>query len=299
MEEITYRIHWLAFTVHANMEDAFTLYDVIFKEIFGELEPLGHGGRGFKEIQHALLEFKIYLSPVSGNGSYFHIEIPGSACDALEWQHFQALGEYLKGNFPDKYKFTRLDFAFDHVPFSPEQIEEAIGDNNLRSLAKRETLKIHASPYAPKENGEIGTYTVELGSMTSERMITVYNKRGYTRLEFQMKDDRAQLVTCGLLSASSESLWFSIVISHLLDYVDFKAPWWNDFVSGHARAGAKISDPREITVTKIVNWLDFQVAPALSVAIDILPKDQIDNMLRRGRRRRGARYQLLLDSVQK
>jgi hypothetical protein len=60
---IKFGVHWLSFTVHASREEAFMIYDILFKSTFGDLEELGHGGRGFKEIYHSLLEFKIYLTP--------------------------------------------------------------------------------------------------------------------------------------------------------------------------------------------------------------------------------------------
>ena len=100
MEEIIYQIHWLAFTVHAPNEEAFSLYDLLFKQHFGDLEPLGHGGRGFRQILYSLLAFKIYMNPVLEGGDYFHFEIPGQACDVLPPDYFLALGEYLEGNFP-------------------------------------------------------------------------------------------------------------------------------------------------------------------------------------------------------
>ena len=99
MEEVEYKIHWLAFTVHAPNEQAFALYDLLFKEHFGELEALGHGGRGFYEIYHSLLQFKIYLNPVNNTGNYFHLEIPGQACDVLPPDYFLALGGILRRQF--------------------------------------------------------------------------------------------------------------------------------------------------------------------------------------------------------
>lgn len=291
--EIGYRVHWIAFTVHAPIDQAFLLYDLLFKEHFGDMEPLGHGGRGFKEIYHSRLEFKIYLNPV-GNKEFFHYEIPGSACDCIDWSYLVALGDLLEGNFPDQYKFTRFDFAFDNVPFTPQQVEEAIKNNDLRSLGKRETLEIHSSPFEERDNGEMGTYTVQFGSRTSERMIRVYNKRGFTRLEFQMKDRRAQLVARQVCTSTKQTTWYYIVLAHLLDYIEFKTDWWEAFVDGNERANAKVSTVKELSMSKLVQWLDKQVIPALSVAMDVLPKETIDSMIKRGRQRRGVRYNLLL-----
>jgi hypothetical protein len=179
MDDVTYQIHWLSFTVKADREDAFTLYSTLFEDLFGKIQELGNGGRGFKEIYHGLLELKIYLTP-TGNSkqTYWHIEIPGQACENIPPDRFIALEEYLAGNFGERYNYVRLDFAFDHLPFSPEDIENAIRSEQVRSLAKRETLHINASPFQPRADGTLGTYTVEFGSNQSERMITVYNSVG-------------------------------------------------------------------------------------------------------------------------
>lgn len=294
IEDIGYRVHWIAFTVHAPSDQAFIIYDLLFKEHFGALEPLGHGGRGFKEIHHSLLEFKIYTYPVMGNGDYWHYEIPGSACDVIDWDYLLGLGDLLESNFKDQYKFTRLDFAFDNVPFTPQQVEQAIRDDEIRSLGKRETLQVHASPFAAKDNGDLGTYTVEFGSRTSERMIRVYDKRGFTRLEFEMKDRRAQLVATQIFTRASTDQWYFIVLAHLLDYIEFKTDWWKEFVDKTERARATVTTPKEISMSKTVQWIEKQVAPALSVLVDVLPEATIDGIIKRGRQKRGPRYNLLL-----
>jgi DNA relaxase NicK len=299
MTEIEYRIHWLSFTVHAPKEEAWVIYDILFKDIFGELENTGHGGRGFKEIYHGLLEFKLYLSPAQGDDPYFHFEIPGQACDAISWEYFKALGEILEGNHKGKYSFTRFDFAFDNVPFTPEEVEQAIRDDQLRTLAKRESLSVHASPFAKRDNGEVGTYTVELGSRNSERMIRVYNKRGFTRLEIEMKEKRADVIARQLFRCADVSQWYPLMMSHLRDYVDFHPAWWEEFIQGSWRAWQVISTPKEITEAKLIHWIDHQISPALSVAVDILPEYVIKAILDRGRKRRGARYDLLLNAHQK
>jgi hypothetical protein len=300
MTDITSRIHWLSFTIHAPVESAFILYDLVFKDLFGPLQCLEHGGRSFRLIHKNAMEFKIYTDPVTNQGEYFHYEIPGSACDCIDWARFYALYDLLEGNFKDKYSFTRLDFAFDYVPFEPHQIKEAVMNEQLRSLAKRQTLEIHESPLAHREGEgqELGTSTVSLGSRTSERMIRVYDKRGFTRLEMELKDKRADLVAKQLLALPDESLWFTVAQAHLLDYVDFKTDWWELFITSNKRAGATISNPTDISMGKMINWLDKQVGPALSVAVDILPEGVLTSIVQRGRRRRGERYGLLLADAQ-
>ena len=297
MNEITYQIHWLALTVKSEREDGFNLYENLFKKDFGPLEDLGNGGRGFKEIYNNSMQMKLYLTPSSYQPqSYWHFEIPGRACELILPNHFLALGDYLESNFKQRYSITRLDFAFDHVPFIPEDIQIAIQEDKARTLAKRDSLHITGSPFAKKDNGELGTHTVEFGSNYSDRMITVYDRRGYTRLEFQCKDKRSQLVGQEILLSGDETKWFGIALSHLRDYIDFHTSWWDEFVSASARAFQTVSNPCEVSTEKLVNWLNRQVSPALSVAVDILPQESIDALLRNGRRRRGLKWNLILNT---
>lgn len=134
----------------------------------------------------------------------------------------------MRSNYPEKYHYSRLDFAFDDLPFTPQDIETAIREGNVKSLAKRKTMSVKQSPFENKDNGEIGTYTVYLGSRQSERMIRVYDRRGFTRLELEMKGKRSDLVAKQLFKASDGVEWFSIGLSHLRDYVNFDAEWWRN-----------------------------------------------------------------------
>lgn len=293
-EEITYRVHWLSLTVHGSSQDAFVLYDIFFRDLFGDPEDLGHGGRGFRSLLRGLLEIKLYLNPITNLDDYFHIEIPGQACDHLTWDHYKALEIYLHSNFEGKYQYKRVDFAFDGVPFTPEEVEHAIRENQLRSLAKRETLSIHGSPFENRDNGEKGTYTVVLGSRNSERMIRVYNKRGPTRIEFQMKDKRAHVIGCELFSAPNVDDWYPIMIGHLRDYIDFKTSWWEEFTQSIGRAWVTVSNPKDVSMENLLDWYEKQIAPAFSVIVDTQTPDVINKMINGGRSRRSPRYHILL-----
>ena len=70
---------------------------------------------------------------------------------------------------------------------------------DIVTLAKRDQIRLDQSPFALREDGQIGTTTVYLGSNESGRMLRVYNRRGPTRIELQMRDDRAQLVAIDIL----------------------------------------------------------------------------------------------------
>jgi len=294
MNEVEYQIHWLSLTVKREKQSGLDLYENVFRKRFGPLIQLGNGGRGFREIYHSTLEIKLYTTPNNENANYWHLEIPGKACESMTDDNFYVLFNYLEENFKDTYLFKRLDFAFDNLHFSPKQVEDAVIQEKVRTLAKRETLRIWKSPFQKKDDDTLGTSTVEIGSNTSERMITVYDKRGFTRLEFQTRHNRANVVARDLFTSNSVEDWFRISVSHLRDYIDFQTEWWQEFIKGQARANRKISKPRDIAMSNLIQWLHRQVACGLSVVADTLPPEAIDRLIRSGRRRRGDRYDLLL-----
>ncbi|MEX2162235.1 MAG: replication initiation factor domain-containing protein [Anaerolineales bacterium] len=290
MDEITCGIHWLAFTVHAPRQSGLDLHATIFENYIGPLQEIEHGGRGFREILQAALAFKLYLTPIRLEGEYFHFEIPGKACEAIPNTCFQALVEYLVTFHPEKYRFKRIDLAIDRVPFEPQQVEKAIREEKVRTDAKRETLKIYNSPYEKKDNGELGTYTVQLGSNQSERMITAYNRRGYTRLEFQVKDKRADLIALDLLKGPNFDHWFSVIVSHLRDFIDIETDWWTQFIAGQGRANQTVTTPKEVTVDRTMHWLFHAVAPAVSAMNDAVSDEVPQLLVEVGRKHRGPRY---------
>jgi len=286
MNEITYGIHWLSVVIEGTKTDGFMLYELFFKNLFGDLASFGHGGRGFEEIWMSLFGFKLYDMPYQGAVEYFHFEIPGSACEFIDWKIFQGFDDVLRHNYADRYHYTRLDFAFDHVPFTPQDVEDAISNEQVRSLAKRESMTVNKTPFGQRDDGEVGTYTVNFGSRQSERMIRVYNRRGFTRLEIEMKQKRADLVAKGILAASDISEWYSIAVSHLRDFVDFDTPWWNEFVGSVGRAHAKVTTPKEVTLEIMANWLERQVAVPLSIINDVRRDGYIERLLTLGRKKR-------------
>ena len=296
MGQYRHGVHWLAFVVHGPKDKAFMLYDLFLRGSFGELQSMGNGGRGFKEIYSSLLGFKVYVDPSRGTEEYFHFEIPGLACELISWELFQGLDDVLRNTFSGRYHYSRLDYAFDDLPFTPMQVEAAIRDGDVRSLAKRKTLKVAQSAFEPKESGEVGTHTTYFGSRQSERMIRVYDKRGYTRLELEMKGKRSDLVAKQLFGATDFDAWFPLAVGHLRDFVEFKTKWWNEFTQGTGRAQAIVTTPKEASEAVLTKWMTHQVAASLSVMDDLHPEHFIRDLLATGKtkRKRSKRLQLLL-----
>lgn len=296
------RIHWFSITIFQDPKKRELLWKEYFSAL-GVLVSVGHGGRGYREIDQALLGAKVYYDPVQltqDGASHYHVEIPGEACDALLPSVFSTLLAELTG-CGIRYNVKRLDLAFDDVPFSPQEFLEAAQSDQMVSLAKREKIKIHQSPFKLSDDGKReGTTTVYLGRNSSQRMVRVYDRRGPVRLEFQMRDDRAHAVALDIFSKDYTD-WEITAKSHLRQYVDFKdIDWWRLFVSMVVRASLKISSARKVTFAKLEGWLDKQVSVALSVWFDVQGEQAqaaFFDMLRRARRRNRSRYAAVLELV--
>lgn len=266
------KIHWFAVTLFASYDFCLDLWEKYFKLELGDLVQSPRGGRGFQNIDVALNEAKLYYNPVQQKDGVFkdycHFEFTGSACDCVIPTHFRDFIEFLQSDGV-LFKITRLDIAWDDLPFSPSEFYQAVYDGLVVSPAKRGTLSIVQSPYEVRDDGQNGCDTCYLGSKSSNRFIRVYNKRGGTRLEFVCRDDRAHAVTLDIFQYIYGD-WDVTAREHLLDYIDFPA-WfaWADFIKFAQQAELVITPARKVALVKIEKWIERQVAVALSVFYDV------------------------------
>jgi len=277
IEVAMFRIHWFSITVFDNPDRMAWLWSEFFGQL-GLLVHSNHGGRGYHVIHNALLGAKVYSRPVSNPDlQHYHIEIPGQACDALSPHVFPTFMSWLKG-MDLRYSVKRIDLAFDDVPFNPSDFLEAIKNDELISLAKRHTLRFFQSPYEMAEDGSReGTSTCSIGSNQSQRMVTVYDKRGYTRLEFQLRDERAHAVAHDIFEHDYTE-WEQTAKAHLKQYIDFNnLDWWQLFTVMVVRADLKISSARVLSLQSMRHWISRQVAVSLSVLFDV--DDDADKFL--------------------
>ncbi len=301
-----FSIHWFAITVFQDYEAVKRLWSQFFSLGLGVLVDKGHGARGYKQISEALQGAKVYFDHVTAKEGHqhCHIEITGSACEAVIPAVFPDLVKYLQAN-DIRFKVKRIDFAFDGVPFSPEDFYKGLMSNNLISLIKRnpslenDSIRVEQSPCKLRENGEVGTMTVYAGSASSQRMVRVYNKRGDTRLELQLRDERAHEVCLDVFRHAWED-WQMAVKAHLRQFIDFKkTDWWAVFVSLAERADLIISSARRVALSKIESWFNRQVVVALSVYEDVWGKEEarfrINNLITHARKTRDrSRYSSVL-----
>jgi DNA relaxase NicK len=201
----------------------------------------------------------------------------------------------------EKFSVTRVDLAWDEVGFTPEQVKQAVDQDQVRSLVKRKTMVFTSEDYAEKDNGELGTSTLSLGSRQSTRMIRVYDKRGPVRLEFQVRNKRATVVAKEALTQPVDQ-WAELCIAHLRDYIDFIDPdtqqfldWWEKFIQEKGRAMKTVSNARQIELDRMLMWIDTQVSTTLSVIADVVGEHAIQAFVIDGRRKRGKRFDSVLE----
>lgn len=294
-----FRVHWLSLTIWCGTDYAVKLWEEWFEKALGPMQQVGHGGRGFKQLYQALGGAKLYAEPVGrlgDNQTYVHFEFPGSACDALEAKLIQEFIVTLTRW--EEFRISRLDLAWDGVGFSPLDVKQAVEGERIRSLLKRKSLFFAVQPFEEREDGSVGTSSLRLGSLSSARMLRVYDKRGPVRLEFQTRAERADLVAREVLVQHPDR-WALLAIAHLRDYVDFEdegvlLAWWAEFVGVVGRAWKTVTDARRKELERITLWLMSQVAPTFSAWVDLMGQEAIQGLYNQGKQNRKNRFEALL-----
>ncbi len=303
---VEFIVDYLRVTIHAPTWECIDLYKDHFQLALGALSDLEHGARGFKGVLGGLSGFQLRHSPGSGR-EYCSFEFPGEACKAIPPEFFRLFYHDLI-LMEHKFKVTRLDLAFDNVPFTPEQFEQAILDDVnraenekpvVRSLANRKTLKWYCESLKMREDqSEMGRDTCYFGSRQSERLMRVYNMRGPTRVELELKGKISDIVARELFSREIDD-WPEVSISHLQNFIDIDRSWWDEFIGDTDRAYTKLHDAKEISLDKIKAWLLNQVAPALSAVSECTGGEFLLQMDIEGRKRMHKRYGTLLAAHEK
>lgn len=135
-----------------------------------------------------------------------------------------------------------------------------------------------------------------LGSMQSQRVLRVYNQRGYNRVEMMARAERADIIAADL-AVTQVNRWYQIAISHVLDFIDIdNSSAWDDLKKGHKRAGRKLESAEEMTMQRLHSWIEHQVAPSLSVLVDLYGMEELEAILEIGRNHKTTRMRRLLES---
>ena len=276
--------------LYDNFQDFWVAW---FESDLGMLVNQNHGGRFYKDTFCAGYGTTFRTNPIGGK-KYCTLELPGKSCQLLGFQKLSQIYNQLSFVFGGVVT-TRLDTAFDGVPFSVTDFYQEVSAGNCRSLFKRENIKYFESPYETRENNIVGTHGLTIGGRSSTRFLRVYDKHGETRLEIEYKKEKAVQVADDIFTAGMDS--FRVAMGHLRDYIDIFSDWWSLFISGVERLYKKLDiTVKTAELAKITNWLVKQVCPALSIALDAHGQEFLDAIVSFGRQRRveNPRYRILL-----
>ncbi len=221
MNDITFKIDYFSVTIWGSHEEVLKIFQDFLGETVGDPVHMGHGHRGYKWWGKALSGVNVYSMPVNETQQHGHIELKGTGCEVVGMETIKQLAQYLAERFKEtgkKYKVTRLDLAWDGVNATPQEFLEAVQNDYIRSLAKRDSWDLQSSPIREGDDIRI-TNTVYFGSRTSERRLRVYDMHGFTRVELQTRDERAQAIVEVLFNHMAED-WGNQAIGHLRDFVD-------------------------------------------------------------------------------
>lgn len=252
IKNLSISIHWLGITGHFNpshMAKAFhnSVFNSQYPDNQVDLYPFeyqGVSGRGYQHIhQWSGTGAYLYITPLDG-AVHSHLELRGNFCEAFqsnlpnllanlrEAASEASLGNTLTDFNPSLGKLhgTRLDIAFDHVPFTPKEQYAAYASGEV-------ITRCRSFKWLENEDGN----TFYLGSSKSDRLTRCYDRRGFTRLELQLRNAYADEVIQAMLDQRE---WLGLAVSFLRGHADYTTPWWRSVIDE--------SVPRSIPTVKLI-----------------------------------------------
>lgn len=285
-------VHWLTGTC---CRAAAEVVDIVSRHLFGlHLEPLERGMWTYtRSAVEASTKARVLWSP---ERLEVCVNLPGEACEMLGTAGVLALVRELG------LKLTRFDVAWDTDVLTPDTVRAAHTAGDCVS---------HTKYHKWMQDPEGSTfYLGKRGSDSDVRLLRVYDRRGPTRVELELHGKRAQMLWAVLDGAELED-WSAGALAYLVDFVDFRArsadvnvgrcprlDWWEDFTDGAGRLALPL--PRKApTLDSTQEWLESQVAPALSLVVDAVPDATgwLRALLDDGRTRRKPHHNSMLKAV--
>lgn len=240
------------------------------------------------------------------------VSIPGEACEELGIPGLAALSVAV-----ELEPSSRLDVAWDTDLLTPDTAATAFLAGEVVARIDRsvnpESGRMRGIEWRSNHEGD----TVYLGARTSERYVRIYDRRGPTRVEMELKERRAVGLWRRLLALDDEAAWGMEALAELRHFLDFRAvvlgkrsgkavgaaerpllDWWAAFVQGADRRSVVL--PRKAAKLEDMDkWLRRQVAPVLALVVDAYGENVLRDLLQIGRPRyqaRSDRMALLLEA---
>jgi hypothetical protein len=284
-------IHWLAGSFDQEFED---IADLVSSVAGGEdFFPLPHGKFGYKAAYMSIGGLLVLTDPGSPAMPRVHVSVPGQACEFLGLDKLRVL-------FCNALNLTRVDVAFDGYRETPTQLAQWVEEGNIRTRARRESCEF-------TRNLGGGGSRLYIGAISSTWSLCAYDSRGFTRLELRLKKERAALFQSILLGEVNALPRLAVgLLGEFVDVVDTSdesnvsraplLPSWKAFTMGIGRVKLALQGVPEITVDRVVLWIEHQVAATLAV-YEALGKSVADLVCHGRGRMRGRQRALILSGA--
>jgi hypothetical protein len=279
-------IHWLSGSTRIEPN---IVLDTLSELCNGEFVTLDRGGMSYTHRAIGPSGISVFWTPGRADSA---VTIPGEACELLGTVGIVAARDLLE------LSITRLDLAWDATGITPQQIRADYHAGNVVARAHRDSWSWHESATGS---------TFYVGSRQSPRMIRFYDRRGPTRIELELHQERAQLVWADLM-AHSDADWSGAAMSHVRAFIDFRdrsnvsrpdlaplLPWWSQIVAGAARSKLLIQRV-ERSLDDVKTWLERSISSSLALVARSMPDPAhyLDELVRNGRLKWRTRHRVML-----
>lgn len=242
VEGVSFRPHWFRFTVFKGLQEVLSFVEANLIEPGGlpfDWIEKGPASRWQNILHHAFGGGGVFVLqyPVKSPIEYTVVEVRGAGCDVVGAEGLGRLIEGLEGS-GWRWHTKRIDLAWDGVPFTPEQFDEAVRAGQFVSRS------MSSADRGWRNNAEGSTaYLPDVEKRKGRnRLVRVYDRRGPVRCELELHDEDAQACVLAL-AGKPVQLWSRVASGYLLRTVDFRAcaegqrsnrcarlPWWESFV---------------------------------------------------------------------
>lgn len=303
---------WLQFTIH-KLDEKEIIMKVLQMEVADFIE-LPKGRYGYKK-QLAAGHISVLYDGTDEMG--VHVVMSGQGCREYEAVH--SILTLLDKVMVYDGKCTRIDIAMDDksgdlIPF--EKIEESVHAGYIASRWKTSTEYIKRK----LDDGYIIGHTINIGSGKSKIYMRIYNKameqgmdEPWTRIEMEIKDERAEVLQNILLFENTIGHVFAKVLNNYIRFLHPRedtnkarwptASWWHRLLQEVARVGLT-RKPEDKSVEDVREWVKQQVGPSLALLVlaDGGAVDDLHKIVHQGKTRLKERHMRMLsqaDSPQK
>lgn len=279
-------------------------------DFLGESVEVRDGGRHGYTTTHAVGPVLIWSS---ASRPEVCVDVSGSGCEVLGLERLAVIFWGLA------LKVSRIDVAVDGCPFTPEQLRREWMRDRVRTVARQPNVKAleeRGYQLRPEFDGvrTCGWYesatgsTFTMGSRQSAQFARVYDRRGSTRFEVEVKHRAAPVAALRLFGSVDDPAAFSSSVLGLVrgfvDFVDTDRdsnvarapllPFWEAFCGAVARARLSLEGIAARTLDEVAAWFEHQIAPVYAVLVDAFGLPAMQRIASDGRKRWRPRHLDLL-----